>query len=121
MKFVGNRSFLLLKPKQPFIDWVNGYDENEVSEENIYATRTLYMIDELDDVSEEGVKKHLKKKYEDIVSLDKFDFDEKTSTKKGISKKTKKIARWIYYRLPFRKHIRKLVNKKFEKKFKNDG
>ncbi len=66
MKFVGNRSFLLIKPKKPFVDWVNNYDDSIVPEDNIYSTRTLYMIEEFDDVSPEGIVKHLKKVYKDI-------------------------------------------------------
>ena len=66
MEFVGNRSFLLVKPKKPFVDWVNGYDDNVIPEDGIYSTRTLYMVEDLDDDSEQSVKKYLKQKYEDI-------------------------------------------------------
>jgi hypothetical protein len=66
MKFVGNRSFLLLKPKKPFVKWVNGYDGNKVPEDIILSTKTLYMINDIEDDSPSEIEKLIKTKYEDI-------------------------------------------------------
>jgi hypothetical protein len=57
MKFVSNRSFILVKPKQPFIDWVNNHDDSEdISPEEINGEGTLYMIPEAVSSDEQEIK-----------------------------------------------------------------
>lgn len=58
MLFVGNRSFLLVQPKKPFVEWVNAYDEYKFPEEEILTRKTLYMVKNLeiaDDAEKEKV------------------------------------------------------------------
>lgn len=74
MKFVGNRSFVLLKPKKPFIEWVNGYDDDKIPEHELLANRTLYMVNDIEDVSPAGIKKLMKSKYRDIFIHELWDW-----------------------------------------------
>lgn len=66
MKFVGNRSFILIKPKKPFVKWVNGYDKEEVPEKTILSCKTLYMVNDIEDDSPSEIEKLMKSKYKDI-------------------------------------------------------
>ncbi|MBD3310498.1 hypothetical protein GF351_04720 [Candidatus Woesearchaeota archaeon] len=61
-----------------------------------------------------------KKGYEELVSKERFALDEKVPGRADPVRMIKRISRWVYYRLPFRKHIRKPVNKVFEKKFEDE-
>jgi len=86
MLFVGNRSFLLVKPKKPLVDWVNGYDESKISEETILAHKTLYMVENLEtDLASEKegiIKRNCKKIFEHELkqwSTDKKHFPKKLS------------------------------------------
>lgn len=68
MKFVENRSFLLIIPKKPFVDWVNNYEveEDEVSEEDIYSQKTLYMVDAIDYDSYSEINELVKSRHKEI-------------------------------------------------------
>jgi hypothetical protein len=66
MKFVGNRSFLLTKPKKPFVDWINGYDDSEIPEKEIFSHKNLYMIENLEYGTQEEKEGLLKKNYKEI-------------------------------------------------------
>ncbi len=66
MNFIGNRSFILLKPKKPFVNWINEYDESKIPEENILSERTLYMVKEIEEDSPSVIKKLIKDNYKQI-------------------------------------------------------
>ena len=66
MKFVGNRSFVLIKPKKPFAKWVNGYNKDKFPEDAILSDKTLYMVNDIEDNSPSEIEKLIKTKYEDI-------------------------------------------------------
>lgn len=66
MKFIANRSFVLVKPKEPFVKWVNGYDTNIIPEENVYSCKTLYMLSSVDNISTLTIENLIKTKYKDI-------------------------------------------------------
>ena len=59
-----NRSAVILKPKQPFIDWINKFEtENIITE---LKEATIYLVDdEIDDL-----EKWLKKNYSDFFELE---------------------------------------------------
>jgi len=54
---------------------------------------------------------------ESLLSINRFEFNEKVPSKIDIKLTLKRIGRKIYYMLPFRKYIRKIVDDFFEKKF----
>jgi hypothetical protein len=68
MRYVENRSFLLIIPRKPFVDWVNRHNEEEyeVLEEDIYSQKTLYMVEPLDYDSFSEINELVKKKHRDI-------------------------------------------------------
>jgi len=68
MKFVGNRSFILIKPKKPFVKWVNGYNKNKIPEDQIISSRTLYMVNDIEDDSPSEIENLMKINYEDIFT-----------------------------------------------------
>ena len=77
MNFIGNRSFVLLKPKMPFVNWVNSYDDNPVSEEEILSNRTLYMVNDVDDDSPSSILKHVKHDFRRIINIGHVKLDNK--------------------------------------------
>ena len=66
MKYIDNRDFILIKPKKPFVDWINGHDDDVIPEETIYSDNNLYMIKHIDITSSEEIEKNIKKKYKEI-------------------------------------------------------
>ncbi|MBN2769854.1 MAG: hypothetical protein JXR90_04075 [Spirochaetes bacterium] len=77
MKFVANRSFIVVKPKAPFVKWVNDYeekDEDRLDEKIIYANRTIYMIEEIETGDEADAEKFVKKHCKEIFSNELFEW-----------------------------------------------
>lgn len=66
MKFIGNRNFLLVSPKKPFIDWINAQDDDEIDPENILSQKFLYMIEDFDDISDESVVAYIRQDFKPI-------------------------------------------------------
>jgi hypothetical protein len=64
--FVGNRSFLLVKPKKPLADWVNAYDDSKLPEESILGHKTLYMVESFNEDSVSEKEAILTKSYKKI-------------------------------------------------------
>lgn len=67
--------------------------------------------------SKEPSQRPRRYKVEQLVSYNKFKFNEKTPGKINPKLSFKRFLRKIYYMLPFRKNIKLIVDKKFEKKF----
>jgi hypothetical protein len=70
-----NRNAIMVKPKQPLLDWINTiYPDNPVEEEQ---EGTIYLVKESD--SNEETEKWLKKNYDDIFQneLNDWHTDEK--------------------------------------------
>jgi len=66
MKFVENRTFLLIRPQKPLADWVNLHDDEVIPENEILSSKTLYMVEDIDYDSPEEVLKLVKKNYKKI-------------------------------------------------------
>jgi hypothetical protein len=81
-----NRSAIAVQPKQPFVDWLNGAedDENPLTLERVNDW-SLYLVDEMFEV--EDIEKWLKKNFEQIFLKELFAWHmciEKLSTKNYI-------------------------------------
>lgn len=66
MLFVGNRDFLLIRPRESFVKWLNSIDDDKVEPDYILSLKTLYMIDELEFNSEGQIETYLKNNFEPI-------------------------------------------------------
>lgn len=66
-----NRSAIAVQPKQPFVDWLNGAedDENPLTLERVNDW-SLYLVDEMFEV--EDLEKWLKKNFEQIFLKELF-------------------------------------------------
>ncbi len=63
-----NRSSVIVRPKQPFLDWVNSYDGTRISPLEVDRDQTVYLIPEyLTDLDAHQV---LKRVYETIFELE---------------------------------------------------
>ncbi len=58
-----------------------------------------------------------KRKVKELISYNKFGFDESEIPNTGMNLCLKRLFRRVYYLLPFRKYLKPIVDKKFEKKF----
>lgn len=56
-----NRTLILVKPKKPFIDWVNSTADEPIAVEEIMEDPSCYLIEELDDDSQ--LQKYVKKRH----------------------------------------------------------
>lgn len=65
---------------------------------------------------EKPILKHRKKELKDIVSYNKFDFNEKIPSRLQLKLRLKRLFMRIYYKLPMKKYVDKFA-KKYEKKF----
>ena len=79
MDFI-NRSIIIIKPKQPFVDWVNSTDPDahfKVTLEMVRSDPTCILIPEF--VGTEAGQKYIKKIYNEIWQLKLFGYwtDEK--------------------------------------------
>lgn len=64
MKLV-NRSYLIVKPKEPYIDWVRSFDDS-VETDDLINQKTIYLVDEPAFDSPEEINKIIKKVWRDI-------------------------------------------------------
>ena len=86
MKYIENRSFVVIRPKEPLADWVNNYDDSKLPEDSILASKNLYMVkaslyDEQDEQWE-----ILEKSYKDIFINELTDwYEDKKYFPKNIS------------------------------------
>ncbi len=64
MKFV-NRSYLIVKPRQPYIDWVRSFDDS-VEIDDLIIQKTIYLVDEPEFDSPEEINNIIKKVCRDI-------------------------------------------------------
>ena len=61
-----NRSAVVVRPKQPFVDWLKSVEELDVPEITLaQLDKTLYLVPDYEDP--EDAEKVLKKIYDDIV------------------------------------------------------
>lgn len=67
MKYLGNRDCIIIRPKKAFCDWVNGYDESKVPDEDLLASSSMYLVDDLDYPSEENVRALIGRVFEEIL------------------------------------------------------
>jgi hypothetical protein len=94
MLFVGNRSFVVIKAKKPFIDWINSYDEYKIPEEEISRHKTLYMVETIDTESEK--EEILKRHFEEIFLRELRSWDaEKSHVPKNLSLEL--FKEWLEY------------------------
>jgi len=65
------------------------------------------------------VPKQRRRRYElkELISYNKFNFNEKSKSADNIKLAAKRLCRKIYFLIPYRKHIKKYVDNKFEKRF----
>jgi len=66
MKFVENRTFILIRPKKTLAKWVNHHDDEVIPEKDILSSNTLYMVEDIDYDSPEAILKLVKMNYRDI-------------------------------------------------------
>ena len=66
MKFVENRTFLLIRPKKPLAEWVNNYDDHKIPNNEILSLKTLYMVEDINYDSPDEVLKLVKKTYREM-------------------------------------------------------
>lgn len=53
-----NRSSVIVRPKKPFLDWVNSFEGSDLSPEDFKKDQTLYLIPEyLDDLDAHQILK----------------------------------------------------------------
>ncbi|MAG08669.1 nitroreductase [Candidatus Woesearchaeota archaeon] len=58
-----------------------------------------------------------KHELKDVLSYNRYRFNEKVPSRLGLRLMIKRVLRACYYRIPFRRHIKPLVDKLFEKRF----
>jgi len=63
-----NRSSLIVRPKQPFLDWVNSYDGSSFPSSEVDHDQTVYLIPEY--LNELDSHQVLKQVYETIFELE---------------------------------------------------
>jgi hypothetical protein len=66
MGLVENRDILLVRPKRPFVEWANNYDDKKMPEEVILQSKTMYLVEEIEINDSENIEKLIKKKYQEI-------------------------------------------------------
>ena len=66
MRMITNRDFLLITPKEPYVQWLLSHDDFNKPEENIYKQKTLYAIKSLKVPSEQNVLNEVKRRYKKI-------------------------------------------------------
>ena len=47
MEYIENRSFLIIIPKKPFVEWVNSIEGDVLTEEDAFADKTVYFVKEI--------------------------------------------------------------------------
>lgn len=63
-----NRSSVIVRPKQPFLDWVTSYESSDISFQDVGHEQTVYLIPEyLNDLDAHQVLKSI---YETIFELE---------------------------------------------------
>ena len=55
-----------MRPQKPFAEWIKAYDDKKFNEEDIISSSTLYMVDGIEDVSPQSIRKHMETVYRDI-------------------------------------------------------
>ena len=66
-----NRAVAIIKPKQPFLDWINYHPQGDgfpVTMEQLSADCTVYLLPELDDVTQ--AREHIRDLCADIFAVE---------------------------------------------------
>lgn len=96
MKFVENRTFLLIRPKKPLADWVNSYDDQKIPDNEILSSKTLYMVEDIDHDTPGEVLKLVRKNFRKIFLNELWAwYDDNKYLPKNISFKL--FTEWFEY------------------------
>lgn len=63
-----NRSLLLIRMKQPFIEWIKKCDPSSPLPEELINKNTIYLIEDIPFQAEEELEKVIKKHYKEIFT-----------------------------------------------------
>ena len=66
MEHIENRSFLIIIPKKPFVEWVNSIEGDVLTEEDAFTDKTVYFVKEIMSNTEKNIKKLVEKNYKNI-------------------------------------------------------
>ncbi len=71
-----NRQMVILKPRQPFLNWLNNLDKNNLSLEDIRSDCTIFMIPVVDNLT--NAENYLKGIFPDLfeMELSEWNIDE---------------------------------------------
>jgi len=75
MEYIENRAFLIITYKEPFREWVNSFEEEEVlSAEEMTDHKSIYLVKHLVDTASEKVEKLVRKQSAKIFENELFEW-----------------------------------------------
>lgn len=74
MEYIGNRSFLIIKYKKPFVDWVNSIEAGALSKEKASDYKSIYLSKFISITNEKNINKTVEKSYKTIFKFELEDW-----------------------------------------------
>lgn len=79
MYLINNRSFLIVKPLKPLLDWIRTFEDYDLDEEEILNNKKIYLVEDSDIFEEKELTDLIKAHYSVIFQNELFTWNSDSS------------------------------------------